>query len=68
MKNGELISSVLHKIFHTLGRFHEHEREDRDEYIKIIWENVEKGNIQIKHSKLMFKKQAIAVLKYLYIY
>lgn len=32
---------VLHELGHIIGLTHEHQRPDRDEYISMIWENVE---------------------------
>ena len=35
----------IHIIFHILGRYHEHQRSDRDEYIQINWENIIEGKV-----------------------
>ena len=36
---------VMQQVMNVLGRYFEHQREDRDGYIVIIWEKIQKGKI-----------------------
>ncbi|EDO26191.1 predicted protein, partial [Nematostella vectensis] len=38
---------VIHAIAHALGFFHEHNRPDRDRYVKIIFPNIEPGKSEL---------------------
>uniref|UniRef100_A0A3Q2ZJA1 Metalloendopeptidase n=1 Tax=Kryptolebias marmoratus TaxID=37003 RepID=A0A3Q2ZJA1_KRYMA len=43
--------NLCHELIHTLGLYHEHTRQDRDQYITINWPNIlpgKKGNFEIK--------------------
>ena len=48
------IKLLLHSLFHTLRRYHEHQREDREEYIHIIKEHIIEGNDNLIQNKYFF--------------
>lgn len=38
-----LPGAIQHELLHVLGLFHEHTRPDRDEYVEVLWDNIEPG-------------------------
>lgn len=35
--------TVIHELMHVIGFIHEHQREDRDSYVYILWDNIIAG-------------------------
>ncbi|KAH9498106.1 Blastula protease 10 [Bulinus truncatus] len=50
---------ILHEIGHTIGFYHEHSRPDRDDYVSVLFDNVNKS-----HSHNFEKKRWSQVLTY----
>ncbi|CAI4228955.1 unnamed protein product [Auanema sp. JU1783] len=36
-------ATIIHELMHVIGFIHEHQRDDRDGYVSIVWQNVIQG-------------------------
>lgn len=42
--NCDRLGTVEHEFLHALGFWHEQSRADRDDYVDIVWDQIEPGN------------------------
>ena len=42
--------ALLHTLFHILGRYHEHERLDREKYVAAVEENIIEGILNTRNT------------------
>lgn len=43
-RNCDRLGTVEHEFLHALGLWHEQSRADRDDYVQIMWDQIEPGN------------------------
>lgn len=44
-KHDTTFKFISHMLLHALGRYHEHQRADREKYINVLWDNIVPGDL-----------------------
>ena len=37
------MATPIHEIFHALGSLHQQSRPDRDDHVRVLWDNIQTG-------------------------
>ena len=46
--------TIMHEMMHALGFWHEQSRPDRNQFVEILWENIEPGVLRFKYRSTFF--------------
>lgn len=45
------VSTAVHEMAHAIGQMHEQSRNDRDNYVTMLWNNIQEGHDNINMAK-----------------
>lgn len=46
--------TIQHEILHALGLWHEQSRSDRDDFIQVMWDNIQEGKVKAAGQLMCF--------------
>ncbi|XP_058053859.1 seminal metalloprotease 1-like [Anopheles bellator] len=50
------LATIVHEFLHTLGFYHQQSASDRDEFVEIVWDNIEEGK---EHNFNIYTKDTV---------
>ena len=61
-------NDFYHILLHVLGKYHEHQRPDRDQYIRVNWDNIITGNLAYNQKEVIVQVWIILCIQNLIVH
>lgn len=61
------LGTIIHEFLHAVGFFHMHSATERDDYVEIVWENIQNGtqNNFVKYDATYISNFGVGMFSYM---